>query len=133
MPLNTLHDAISNIGSTLFAPRWIHSPLLWLPLIGAILSGSEPVHHLEESFGLPLLFELRGPRQAPDHVVLVTIDELTATSLSLPRSVSRWPRSVHACVIEQFLATAKQIAIDINFVGKSSPPIFVSVVSLDVV
>jgi CHASE2 domain-containing sensor protein len=48
---------------------------------------------LEENFGLDLLFTLRGVRQAPADVVIVSIDKESADELGLPDDPRKWPRS----------------------------------------
>lgn len=73
-------------------------------------------HDLEENVGLDLLFKLRGTRQAPTDVVIVSIDDVSATALSLPNDPARWPRAHHARLTE-ILARggAAVIAFDIIF------------------
>jgi adenylate cyclase len=67
-------------------------------------------HDLEENVGLHLLFQLRGPRQAPADVVIVSIDDVSATALSLPNDPAKWPRSHHARLTE-ILAQAGAVVI----------------------
>jgi len=54
---------------------------------------------LEESWGLDLLFQLRGTRQPPPDIVVVSIDKESADHLGLPTDPARWPRSLHARLI----------------------------------
>jgi adenylate cyclase len=73
-------------------------------------------HDLEENVGLDLLFKLRGTRQAPADVVIVSIDDVSATALSLPNDPAKWPRSHHARLTEILArAGAVVIAFDIIF------------------
>jgi adenylate cyclase len=73
-------------------------------------------HDLEENIGLGLLFKLRGTRQAPDDVVIVSLDDVSATALGLPNDPAKWPRSHHARLTEILArAGAVVIAFDIIF------------------
>jgi adenylate cyclase len=73
-------------------------------------------HDLEESVGLELLFKLRGARQAPADVVIVSLDDVSATALGLPNDPAKWPRSHHAHLTEILAqAGAAVIAFDIIF------------------
>jgi adenylate cyclase len=71
---------------------------------------------LEENFGLNLLFKLRGTRQAPQDVVVVTIDKLSAEKLNLSNDPDKWPRSHHAQLTENLANEgASVIAFDLFF------------------
>ena len=71
---------------------------------------------LEENIGLDLLFSLRGTRQAPPEVVVVSIDKESAQHLNLPNDPRKWPRSHHARLIENLIKQgAAVIAFDIIF------------------
>jgi adenylate cyclase len=73
-------------------------------------------HDLEENVGLHLLFKLRGTRQAPADVVIVSIDDISATALGLPNDPAKWPRAHHARLTEILAqAGAAVIAFDIIF------------------
>lgn len=77
---------------------------------------------LEENFGLDLLFTLRGVRQAPADVVIVSIDKESADELGLPDDPRKWPRSLHADLTEKLSAyRASVITFDVNFAEKHSP------------
>jgi adenylate cyclase len=79
-------------------------------------------HDLEENVGLHLLFKLRGTRQAPADVVIVSIDAVSATALSLPNDLAKWPRSHHARLTEILAqAGAVVIAYDVIF-GEARTP-----------
>lgn len=62
-------------------------------ILGIVVSLLPFGRTLEENFGLNLLFKLRGTRQAPQDVVVVTIDKLSAEKLNLPNDPDKWPRS----------------------------------------
>jgi len=71
---------------------------------------------LEEQIGLDILFNLRGPRQAPPGVVVIAIDKESAGHLNLPRDPRKWPRTYHARLIEKLAeAGASVIAFDLYF------------------
>jgi adenylate cyclase len=72
--------------------------------------------YLEENYGLELLFKLRGIRQAPSDVVIVGIDRESAELFNLPDDPRKWPRALHANLIENLSAVGPSvIAFDINF------------------
>ncbi|MGD8661531.1 MAG: CHASE2 domain-containing protein, partial [Desulfobacterales bacterium] len=76
---------------------------------------------LEENMGLHLLFKVRGIRKAPPDVVIITLDKTSADHLHLPSSPRKWPRSLHAFLINKL--TDKKpavIAFDMIFSEKSS-------------
>ncbi len=71
---------------------------------------------LEEKFGLYGLFHLRGTVPAPHDVMVVAIDQSSATQLNLPIKPNLWPHSIHARLIEQLTdAGARVIAFDLIF------------------
>jgi adenylate cyclase len=73
-------------------------------------------HDLEENLGLGMLFKLRGAREAPSEVVIVTIDKLSADQLDLPAEPEKWPRSLHAGLTERLVNEgASVIVFDILF------------------
>ena len=65
-------------------------------LISLTLCGAS----LEENFGLEIFFKLRGPRVAPEEVMIISIDGDSSNRLNLPGSPNRWPRSVHARLVD---------------------------------
>ncbi len=71
---------------------------------------------LEENVGLDLLFSLRGMRQPPPEVRIVTLDQKSAANLNLPKEPRKWPRSLHANLIENLIQKgATVIAFDLSF------------------
>ena len=71
---------------------------------------------LEEKFGLYWLFQLRGAAPAPDDVVVISIDQPSATQLGLPINPRLWPRDLHAHLIEKLAnAGARVIVFDLIF------------------
>ncbi len=75
-------------------------------------------YDLEQGFGLPLLFHLRGPVPvtAPVAIVALNHDEAAQQRLGLTSDYSRWPRVMHAAVIDKLTAAgARVIAFDVIF------------------
>jgi adenylate cyclase len=58
---------------------------------------------LEENIGLDLLFSLRGTRQPPPDVIIVSIDQKSATNLNVAQDPRKWPRSFHAQLTEKLV------------------------------
>jgi adenylate cyclase len=85
-------------------------------ILGLLVSLMPVVFDLEENVGLDILFKLRGARQAPSDVVIVSIDKDSATRLNLPNDPGQWPRLLHARLTESLTqAGAVVIAFDIIF------------------
>jgi adenylate cyclase len=85
-------------------------------LIGLVVSFVPFFHDLEEDTGLGLLFKLRGARPAPSDAVVVSIDKESSGHLSIPDNPDKWPRSLHARLIEKLTKVgAKVVAFDIHF------------------
>ncbi len=77
---------------------------------------------LEENLGLHFLFKIRGERRAPPDVVIISMDKASAHHLQLPSSPRKWPRSLHARLINTLIAKkAAVIAFDIVFSENLSP------------
>ena len=71
---------------------------------------------LEENFGLHFLFKQRGARSAPLDVVVISMDKASAERLNLPSSPRKWPRSLHARLLNVMAAKKPAvIAFDIIF------------------
>jgi adenylate cyclase len=67
------------------------------------------------------LFKLRGERQAPSDVVVVSIDKESSENLNLPDNPDKWPRSIHARLIENLVKEGAQvIAFDVHFLESRS-------------
>lgn len=78
---------------------------------------------IEESFGLPLLYKLRGPRQSPANVVIINIDDNSSDNSGLPIHFSKWPRTIHAQLVDRLkMYGAKIIAFDIHFAEHREDP-----------
>lgn len=95
---------------------------LLLGLFGIIASVSEDVRGLEEHAGLGLLFNVRGVAKAPPDAVVVAIDRESSERLNLPNNPDRWPRSLHARLIEALSrAGARVIVFDLYFAEPRAP------------
>ncbi len=71
---------------------------------------------LEENLGLDLLFTLRGSRPPPAEVVIVSIDKQSADELGVPRDSAKWPRTLHARLLDTLSRQgAAMVAFDIVF------------------
>ncbi len=78
---------------------------------------------LEERSGLDLLFALRGVRQPPPSVAVVSIDASAAEALGQPLRPAEWSRSLHARVIDRLAAAgASVIAFDLSFARSGKNP-----------
>jgi len=71
---------------------------------------------LEENIGLEYLFSRRGTRATPLDVVIITIDKNSAKKLNLPNNPAKWPRSLHASLVDILTKKgAALIAFDVLF------------------
>lgn len=85
-------------------------------VLGVGLSMLPSVLRLEEQAGLAWLFRVRGPLDPPPEVAVVSIDGDSAAALGLTSHVDRWPRALHADVIDRLAAAgAAVIAFDVMF------------------
>jgi adenylate cyclase len=94
---------------------------LLIAAIGIVASFLDLAHELEENSGLGLLFRLRGAKPAPAEVVIISIDRESSDHLGVHENPDRWPRSLHARLIEKLAEEgAKVITFDVYFVDPSS-------------
>jgi adenylate cyclase len=90
-------------------------------IVGLIISFFHFSHEVEENSGLGLLFKLRGARQAPSDVVVVSIDRESSESLHLADNPDKWPRSLHAQLVQKLAEEgAKVITFDVHFIEPRS-------------
>jgi|WetSurSiteA1Bulk_404760.scaffolds.fasta_scaffold01471_6 adenylate cyclase len=83
---------------------------------GLVLGLLSFVFKLEEEIGLHILFKLRGPKTVPSEVVVISIDKDSADALHLPNDLRKWPRSLHARLIDNLTnAGASVISFDLIF------------------
>lgn len=98
--------------------KWFKQLLLgsFIGLFGVLVYLLPLGLELEEKFGLNLLFHLRGAITAPADVIVVAIDQPSATQLDLPITPRLWPRDLHASLIEKLTeAGARVIIFDLIF------------------
>jgi len=90
-------------------------------LLGALLQIIPLISNLESDIGLEWLFHLRGPRPTPEEVVIITIDRESSTQLGLPNLPRKWPRNLHATLIDKLSDAGAQVTgLDIIFNEKHS-------------
>lgn len=71
---------------------------------------------LEEDVGLGWLFRMRGPRQPPLDVAVVAIDEESARALGQLSQPDKWPRTLHAHLIDALSAAGvRVVSFDLAF------------------
>ena len=94
---------------------------LLIGISGLLIALSPLGHNLEENIGLDLLFTLRGVRPPPSEVVIVTLDRASANALNLPANPYKWPRNLHAQLVETLNKQgAEVIVFDMVFSGVRS-------------
>jgi adenylate cyclase len=87
-----------------------------IAITGLVISFFHFAHDIEEDIGLGLLFKLRGARQAPADAVVVSIDKDSADQLKIPENPDKWPRSLHARLVEGLSkAGAAVVTFDVHF------------------
>ena len=88
---------------------------------GMVMSLTPLGMELEENVGLHLLFKIRGKRKAPPEVIIITLDKASADQLHLPSTPRKWPRSLHARLINNLIDKKPAvIAFDMIFSETSS-------------
>jgi adenylate cyclase len=105
--------------------KWFKQLLLgsFIGLFGVLVYPSPLGSVFEEKFGLNWLFHLRGAITAPDDVIVVAIDQPSATQLDLPVTPRLWPRDLHASLIDKLTeAGARVIIFDLIFDTPSAIP-----------
>ncbi|HEX2228991.1 MAG TPA: CHASE2 domain-containing protein, partial [Candidatus Binatia bacterium] len=86
-------------------------------VIGLLLTFLSFSHDIEEDAGLALLFKLRGVKEAPSAVVVVSIDRESSDALRLPNNPDRWPRSYHSQLVSRLADNgAAAIVFDLYFI-----------------
>jgi len=89
---------------------------LGIGLIGLVISITPFGIALEENIGLHMLFKLRGARKVPTDVVVVAMDSASGNRLKLQSSIRKWPRVLHARLIDKLAKkNATVIAFDVFF------------------
>jgi adenylate cyclase len=90
-------------------------------IAGVLLSFFHFAHEIEDDVGLGLLFKLRGVRKPPADVVVVSIDRESADYLKMSDNPERWPRLLHARLVEKLAREgARVIVFDLYFIDPHS-------------
>lgn len=99
--------------------EWLKSPLsiaLINGVLGLLFFLTPWASQLEEDFGLGWLFQARGPQPSPEQVALVMMDTESMKVLGLERLHRKWPRQLHARLINKLSAAgAAVISFDVFF------------------
>lgn len=89
---------------------------LAIAAVGIVLAATSPGWAWEENSGLPWLFQIRGPIEVPPEVIVVGIDRESSRELGLDPDTSKWPRSIHADLIDNLVGhDASVIVLDLSF------------------
>ncbi len=95
---------------------------LSIGLVGLLLSPFQYMLDLEENTGLGLLFQLRGGERPSEDVVVVSIEKASSDHLGLPNNPDKWPRSLHARLIDNLVREgAATITFDVHFIEPRNP------------
>ncbi|MBW2488825.1 MAG: SpoIIE family protein phosphatase [Deltaproteobacteria bacterium] len=90
---------------------------VFIGIAGLLISPFRFALDVEENTGLGLLFRLRGARPAPPEVFVVSIEKESSEYLGLPNNPDKWPRSLHARLIENLVREgAAVISFDLHFI-----------------
>src|SRR5512139_3714799 len=90
---------------------------LLIGIVGVIFILLPYGHNLDENMGLGFLFKLRGEKSKPSDAIIVSIDKESSDHLNLPDNPDKWPRSLHARLVENIVREgAKVIAFDVHFI-----------------
>ena len=85
-------------------------------IVACGLSILPAVQAWEEDLGLSWLYHARGVTHSPDAVVVVSIDMSSSKHFGLPNLARKWPRSLHARLLDRLhQAGARLVTFDIHF------------------
>jgi adenylate cyclase len=85
-------------------------------ILGLIFSFVIMEFGIDENVDLKLLFNMRGQRQVPTDVIIVSIDKLSSEKLNQPDKPDKWRRSLHASLVDNLVnAGAAVITFDMVF------------------
>ena len=91
-------------------------------ITGVLISLIPLAGDLEENLGLHILFKLRGVRQPPADIIVISMNRTSADVLNLPEDPRKWPRTLHARLTEMLAGKgASVIAYDIIFEDNHLP------------
>jgi adenylate cyclase len=91
-------------------------------LLGLAMGLSPPGFAVEEDVGLDWLFRLRGAIRPPSDVMIVSMDRTSSEVLGLPHDFRRWPRRLHARLVDTLVRLgASYIVFDVFFAEEQTP------------
>ena len=95
---------------------------LAIGLLGMLAALFPPLQEISENADLSWLFNTRGARTPPSDVVIISIDKESARELNLPNEPHKWPRSLHAQLVDRLHdAGARVIGFDMMFKEMQRP------------
>lgn len=128
MPMNRAEDSDTFVFDTARAVRrrvrLFHLPrsakvlavTALVGILGTVVASIDSGRRIEQSPGLDWLYALRGTREPPPEVVVVSMDTVSLDRLNLPRKMRKWPRSLHAELVRKLHEQgALAVAFDVNF------------------
>jgi adenylate cyclase len=90
---------------------------------GWLASALAPWMDLEQEFGLPWMYEVRGSVEAPADVLIVALDEESGQRLGLSDRPRDWPRGLHAELVRYLSQQgARLIVFDLTFDAPAAQP-----------
>ena len=92
-----------------------------LGLLGLFLGLLPIAADLEQRFGLPWLFALRGANPAPPDVVILAINGETTDALNLPEKPAQWSRALHTQVVNRLKQAGAAVIVFDLFFEESHP------------
>jgi len=95
---------------------------LAIGVLGLLISPFRFALNLEENTGLGLLFKLRGVQKPSGEVVVVSIEKESSDYLKLPNNPDKWPRSLHARLVDNLVREGAAVIIfDVHFIEPRNP------------
>ena len=86
-------------------------------LLGIGFSATQWGQQLQERYELDWLFSIRGVRPPPDESIIIAIDKYTSDALNLPFDTRKWPRTLHAALVQGLhRAGARTVVYDLHFI-----------------
>ena len=98
--------------------RWLKGLVagIFVAIVGVGLGLSPLGADFEQGVGIAWLFDVRGPIEPPEEVVVVAMDSRTGENLGLPTLPRDWPRSMHGRLVDELVARgASTIVFDVHF------------------
>ncbi len=75
--------------------------ILLVGILGVVLCQTDGFVALEEDWGLASLFQVRGSLKAPEQVVIITVDKVSAEILQFDEDPEKWPRTHYAQLVDK--------------------------------